>query len=558
MAVLNTGKIYLGDTLLTGIQPLYSFGLLADLHIQYATGLDNSITSDVADDGDYRRALLYLRDRVPFTCVAGDLLSYATEEFYQQYKNCVDSHKGSMAVYECGGNHETYPSQGVSGSLDETLWRTYTGKEPYYSFEYQGDVFIFISAKNTVRTELFPDGAFDWLKSTLETNKNKRCFVFWHFPAYGDKTADYYALYDNRMTGTAGTAFVELLSHYKNAIHVHGHTHLTLTDEHPPISNEFAMGYRSIHVPSLVSPRYYDRESNSLRDYYFDENGTKIWGSYHAEGYIVDVYEDKIILRGIDFAHGTNRDEVVEMGEEYTLDTPMYAIPTISGIEAVFTQGENIIYPTANIDILKSMLVVKAVDDLGKVVVTDYSLSGTLEVGTSIITVTYDEFTTTFSVTVTAEETGPKNWIAKSQKKDGTQFYGDNGEVGYATGYKLASSGTEKANAGTDVTGYIPVKVGDVLRFKGFTLNYSSNSNCRIAWLNASHTAIGYGHANDTNYTADWGAEWDDNGNLVKLTVTSNAASGKNLDLSNVGFMRVCGVGMSADSWITVNEELPS
>ena len=143
MAVLNTGKIYIGDTLLTGVQPLYSFGLLADLHIQYATGLDNPLTSDADDDGDYRRALLYLRDRVPFTCVAGDLLSYATEEFYQQYKNCVDSHKGSMAVYECGGNHETYPSLGVSGSLDETLWRTYTGKEPYYSFEYQGDVFIF-------------------------------------------------------------------------------------------------------------------------------------------------------------------------------------------------------------------------------------------------------------------------------------------------------------------------------------------------------------------------------------------------------------------------------
>ena len=42
-----------------------------------------------------------------------------------------------MDIYECGGNHETYPSQGVSGTLNETLWRKYTGKEPYYSFTWE-------------------------------------------------------------------------------------------------------------------------------------------------------------------------------------------------------------------------------------------------------------------------------------------------------------------------------------------------------------------------------------------------------------------------------------
>lgn len=567
MAVLNTGKIYLGDTLLSGgVQPLYSFGLLADLHIQYATGLDNPLTSDATDDGDFRRALLYLRDRVPFTCVVGDLLSYATEEFYQQYKNCVDTNKGNMDIYECGGNHETYPSQGVSGTLDETLWKTYTGKDPYYSFEYQEDVFIFISAKNVVRTELFPDGALDWLESTLETNKNKRCFVFMHFPAYGDKTADYHALYDNRMTGMAGASFVGLLSHYKNAIHVHGHTHLTLLDENPPIANEFAIGFRSIHVPSMVSPRFYDRESNTLRDYYYDENGTQIWGSYHSEGYIVDVYENKVVLRGIDFASGTNRDEVVEMNEVYTLDTPMYFIPTVTGIEATFTQGENIIYTDNTLNDLKTMLVVKTVDELGKVIVTDYSLSGTLEVGTCPITVTYESFngthTTTFNVMVTEEVviTDGYNKLKYSQNLDGTQFYGDNGEQGYKVDYSLSNStGNESASSGMDVTGYIPVSVGDVIRFNGFTFN-SDNTNCKVQFYKHSNYgggSLAYGRCNTGTYTDDWGAVWEGT-SLKQITITSNASSGKNVDLTQLGYIRVVGADMTENSIITVNEEIPS
>ena len=539
-------------------KPIYSFGLLADLHIQYATGLDNPLTSDSTDDGDFRRALLYLRDKVPFTCIAGDLLSYATEEFYLEYKNCIDSHKGSMSIYECGGNHETYPAQGVSGTLDTALWRTYTGKDPYYSFEYQGDVFVLVSAKNANPSELFLDGAFEWLENTLEANKNKRCFVFWHYPAAGDKTADFYQVYSNSMTGPAGANFVELMSHYKNAIHIHGHTHLSLSDEHPPVANEFAMGYRSIHVPSMVAPRFYDRESNTVRDYYYDEGGNKIWGSSHSEGYIVDVYADKIVLRGIDFASGANCDEVVEMDEEHTLDTPMYLIPTVTGIEATFTQGDEVITPATGLDSLKSMLVVKTIDELGKIIISDYTLSGTLEVGTSTITVTYGEFAATFDVTVTAEEAGAKNWLAYSQNADGTRYYGTNGEAGYKKGYKLSSSGSESTKAETDITGFIPVSVGDVLRFYNFSLDgMSSDYTHKIQFYTTGHTSIGYALATSGNFTADWGAVFDGT-ELKQITVTSNAGSGKALDLSNVGYIRVCGGDMTADSWITVNEELPT
>ena len=296
--------------------PLYSFGALADIHIQYNTGLD-----------DFARALTYLKDKVPFTCICGDLVSFASSENMAQYKTYVDTYAGDMPIYECAGNHETFPSLGVSGTLDTDLWTSATGKDAYYSFEYGDDVFIFLSIYKHTSNNLFPTGGLEWLENTLEANKNKRCFVFQHIPQSSvDKAADPSNKYDTSMLeGTDGKAFIALLKNYKNTVWFHGHTHFTLGLEQYPVSDE--LGYRSVHIPSLVSPRYYDKENNSYIDSYIDENGNTVWGSILAEGYIVDVYENKIVLRGINFASGANKDEVAPMVDEiYAIDTTLQTL----------------------------------------------------------------------------------------------------------------------------------------------------------------------------------------------------------------------------------------
>lgn len=286
--------------------PLYSFGVLSDLHIQYETGL-----------ADFQRALTYLKTRVPFTCVCGDLVSFASAENMAQYKSYVDAYAGDMPLYECAGNHETYPALGVGGTLDETLWKNTTGKDPYYSFEHNGDLFLFLSLKNE-RT--FTDGGLTWLESTLEANKDKRCFVFQHLHDPEDDTADPSHKYSDMLGGEQGQAFLALMRKYKNTVWFHGHTHLTLGAERYPVSE--GLGYRSVHVPSLSGPRFYDKELDILENYYYDEYGNQIWGSVLAEGYIVDVYEDKIVLRGMNFAAGSSMDEVEAFAEEvYVMDT---------------------------------------------------------------------------------------------------------------------------------------------------------------------------------------------------------------------------------------------
>lgn len=82
----------------------------------------------------------------------------------------------------------------------------------------------------------------------------------------------------------------------------------------------------------------------------------------------------------------------------------------IVGIEAVFNQGDTLIYSTTELDSLKANLVVKVVNNDGSYANngtplndSDYTLSGELTTSESEITVTYGTYKTTFTVTVSIE-----------------------------------------------------------------------------------------------------------------------------------------------------------
>lgn len=63
------------------------------------------------------------------------------------------------------------------------------------------------------------------------------------------------------------------------------------------------------------------------------------------------------------------------------------------------------------------------------------------------------------------------NQIPISTNEDGSLFVGTNGEEGFKTGYRLSSAdGVEKAQAGVEVTGYIPVTYQDIIYSKNITI----------------------------------------------------------------------------------------
>lgn len=83
--------------------------------------------------------------------------------------------------------------------------------------------------------------------------------------------------------------------------------------------------------------------------------------------------------------------------------TAVATAATVSSISAAFNQGQNVIYDTDSLNDLKQYLTVTATYEGGATtIVTGYTLSGTLTIGTSTITVSYSGKTTTFNVTVTS------------------------------------------------------------------------------------------------------------------------------------------------------------
>lgn len=119
------------------------------------------------------------------------------------------------------------------------------------------------------------------------------------------------------------------------------------------------------------------------------------------EGQLTDEIKDAILAM---FQHVAFSDD---QGQAYydALYDAMYPTVNVTSISAVFNQGLNPVYDTDTLDSLKAYLTVTAFYDDGSsatVAAADYTLSGTLEVGTSTITVTYEECTDDFTVTVTS------------------------------------------------------------------------------------------------------------------------------------------------------------
>lgn len=287
-------------------EKLYSFGLVSDIHLFHKltswngnTKFDNALTyfEDYGCEmcivsGDLTQSGFYLRtdDNDPST-------QSLDEQQFQKYKEICDKH--TIPVYELCGNHESYYGMAVSENL--TKLQTYTGKNVLsYTVTQGNDLFILCGQPEDII--VMSDEDFTWLGTTLEANKDKRCFVFIHSniddnveggvedsgnPAFARENSIF------GYWGSAKTAsFINLMQQYPNAILFHGHSHIKFEaqefDKDANYSTE--NGFKSVHVPSLGVPRDVDTVNKVSVD---DRSA--------SQGYIVDVYDDCVVLHGWDF-----------------------------------------------------------------------------------------------------------------------------------------------------------------------------------------------------------------------------------------------------------------
>ena len=256
---------------------LYSFGAVADIHLQAETAQD-----------DFQKALVFFNEaeKVDFICVCGDLSNSGLVAEHRPYRNIINAYSPNTPVYECTGNHDVVD---VAGGTIGTI----TGNPLYYTFTQGNDLFVMFGMYGWAGQsgEIFTAEQLQWLYETLEANRNKRVFVFQHcFRSDGSGKP-----YSNSPTGDLlnsekGNVFKSLMEHYTNVLWFHGHSHMDFdSQENCYYANYDRMfGCHSIHIPSLALPR--DYQDNKYVNVFAD-----------SEGYVVDVYESGIHLRGRDF-----------------------------------------------------------------------------------------------------------------------------------------------------------------------------------------------------------------------------------------------------------------
>ena len=263
---------------------LYSFGVMADIHIEVA-GYDSSLDK-------FNAALSMFESLGAETvCISGDVADTSNTDELIRYRDAVVAHP-NLQIHTCAGNHD-------KRVIDE-VWETYVGTERNYVFTKNNDVFIFLSVDNGSSSKYTQ--AIEWLKNQLLMYKGARIFLFMHFPPSG-----YSGLLEGQYYGFDSSEEEDntLVKMFNNTRHItvfHGHTHYSFdVQEYFDEMNIFRFNAKDvnlIHVPSSA----YTRDKN------FNSNGK-------SEGWLVDVYEKGIVLTGCDFETQTLLDI------EYSLTT---------------------------------------------------------------------------------------------------------------------------------------------------------------------------------------------------------------------------------------------
>ena len=143
------------------------------------------------------------------------------------------------------------------------------------------------------------------------------------------------------------------------------------------------------------------------------------------------------------------------------------------------------------------------------------------------------------------------NLLPSATDTDGSIYNG----VGWEKGYRLGSDGAPSAQNDSYLTGFIPVKFGDVVHLKnvkwqnGVTTGLNSG-NQRVSFYSADKVHLG--QSNAIGLGGMLAGVKDDNNIWTQFT----AKNSSDLTLDNVAYFRLCCAGISGDSIITVNEEI--
>ncbi len=221
---------------------------------------------------------------------AGDITENA---FAVEYQLVYDGFSGLDSRYiMASGNHDIrlrmYKNSlrafaGLTNALNED--------EAMDSYHYSQTVNAYkVIVLGSDRTELerayISDEQLEWLDDEVAAENGKPTFVVLHQPlkdTHNEKNAFGSITKAGGHVGEQSIAIKKILSKYKNVFLISGHLHSGFG----PDSYNYVDGIHCINVPSMAIEN---------KDGTYNDAGT---------GYIMEVYEKKVIFRARDFAQGT-------------------------------------------------------------------------------------------------------------------------------------------------------------------------------------------------------------------------------------------------------------
>lgn len=271
-------------------QPLYSFGLLSDVHIG---------RTELNAETDFEKALNHFNAKgVAHTCICGDITQNGKDAEYQGWQAVAGL--SDAPIYTVTGNHDA-----TKNGIVPDVWTNYTGLPLVFerSVERNGktDHFLFLGMERWNFSAAYLDYHLSWLESKLEKYRNERCFVISHlfFPERAGNLNNIYPS-GNWLAGEQLEKLEAMCNNYRNSIWFSGHSHwewhLQKYQDRANIHRTYNAALQPtsgwcVHVPSCGAPI---TSNGSTRE-------DNVAGS---EGAIVEVYENHIDIVGIDFISG--------------------------------------------------------------------------------------------------------------------------------------------------------------------------------------------------------------------------------------------------------------
>ena len=550
----RVGEIPLGSFKPNYGERLYRFGLLSDVHNEDSQATENA--------QDFINALTELNNKesIEFICITGDLTQYsyntgniATE--MTLYQNNLNAAGVNKPVYVTTGNHDCpgstdvdyttfyqkaglsdiVPSSGATASYEVTKTHTTSGGVTVT------DHFLFLTMRRYEFTSsTYYDADITWLGNKLEAYKNDRCFVFTHmfFPDYAGNLNRIYPT-GNWLSGPQLTSLKNLIDSYPRSYWFSGHSHwkwyLQKYQDKAniyPTSNSGRTTGWAVHIPSCASP--------------IDSDGSsRVSMPLQSEGGVVDVYEDYVDIRGIEFKGpgDSNYNMKYIPVAQYRLYTEAGVEPstpwnityysnnvTLSSYDSTVSRNAPLhITVTPNSGFAISSLTV----EMGGVDVTDTAVSGTtisIASVTGDVVITVSAVSADYSVSYTLNESVSSNTTTGvvSGSAYSTTITQNSGYK--VTGITVTMGGADLSSTAVSViNGVHIINISSVTGDIVITVETSVSLNTLVAKCDAISTGLGLTVSDNTYKYLKYDAiKITVNGADVTDTVTSVSATENN------------------------------